>query len=330
MGVRDNYFELGGHSLLAVKLMNRIEEAFGKVLPVATLLQAPTIEQLAAILRRKGCSPAWSCLVSIQTGGSKPPFFCIHGVNGGVLRFYDLSRYLGPDQPFYGLQAQGLDARYPCHITTEDMASHYIEEIRRVHPQGPYFLGGYSFGGTIAFEMAQQLATQGQRDVLVVLFDTNFPQRSPASISRKIASMTCLLRVPAPERLSYLWRMLTVPIRSLRRQMYFARLPSIVKKVREACLQAESDYKPKPYPGRVILFRSNHKPLGEVSDPCARWNEYATRGLEVYEITGNHENILLEPQVRIVAEHLRACLDDAAVACPISVARRSELKRTVN
>src|SRR5207248_3109260 len=105
------------------------------------------------------------------------------------------------------------------------------------------------------------------------------------------------------------------------------RLPSIVKKVRKACLQAESDYKPRAYPGRVILFRSNHRPLGQVSDPCARWSEYAISGLEVYEIAGNHENILLEPQVRFVAEHLKACLDDAAVACHVSVARPSELNK---
>jgi len=133
IGVRDNYFELGGHSVLAVKLMNRIEEAFGRTLPIATLLQAPTIEQLAAILRREEWSPPWSCLVPIQTGGSKPPFFCIHGINGAVVRFHDLSRYLGSDQPFYGMQAQGLDAGHPCHTRTEDMASHYIKAVSYTH-----------------------------------------------------------------------------------------------------------------------------------------------------------------------------------------------------
>ena len=322
IGVRDNYFELGGHSLLAVKLMNRIEEAFGKTLPIATLLEAPTIELLAAILGRKGWTPPWSCLVPIQTRGSKPPFFCIHGINGAVVRFHDLSQYLGSDQPFYGLQAQGLDAGHPCHARTEEMASHYVEEIRRVQPQGPYFLGGYSFGGAIAFEMAQQLAAQGQEDAVVILFDTHFPQPRPPSISRKAALLTPF-RVPASERWTYISRLLRAPIRVVERRLHVARLPPNSKRVRKACLQAERDYTPRVYPGRVILFRSNHKPLGQLSDPRAGWSECAARGLEVYEIAGNHENILLEPQVRFVAEHLKACLDDAGVARRLSPAKIS-------
>jgi len=331
IGVRDNYFELGGHSLLAVKLMDRIAEAFGKTLPISTLLQAPTIEQLAAILRQKESLPAWSCLVPIQTGVSKPPFFCIHGINGGVVRFHDLSRHLGSDQPFYALQAQGLNAEHPCHLRTEDMASLYIKEIRRAQPHGPYFLGGYSFGGAIAFEMAQQLAAQGHEDTVVVLFDTNFPHS--ASNSGKAASnlsawsaLLRLFRLPAAKRWHYLSRMTTVPIRMVERRLHVARLPRIVKKVRTACLQAERDYVPRAYSGRVILFRSDHKPLGQLRDPRAGWSEYATRGLEIYEIAGNHENILLEPQVRSVAQQLKVCLDEAQAASQSSIAETS--KRT--
>jgi amino acid adenylation domain-containing protein len=313
IGVKDNYFELGGHSLLAVKLMNRIEQAFGKTLPIATLLQAPTIEQLAAILGHKGGTPPWSCLVPIQTAGSKPAFFCIHGINGGVVRFRELSRHLGPDQPFYGLQAQGLDPGYPCHTRTEDMAALYLEEIRKIAPQGPYLLGGYSFGGAIAFEIAQQLAAQGQKDVLVVLFDTNFPERKSPSKSPKAALLT-MCRVSAPGWRNHVSRIITAPKRSLQRRLHVARLPRIVKKVRKACLQAESEYMPKPFSGRVILFRSNHKPLGQLKDPRAEWQRYAARGLEICEVPGNHENILLEPQVRFVAERLKNYLEAPQVS----------------
>ena len=313
IGLKDNYFEMGGHSLLAVKLMKRIEDAFGKNLPIATLLQAPTIEQLAAILRGQKWSPAWSCLVPIQTSGSKPPFFCVHGANGTVVRFYDLSRYLGSEQPFYGLQARGLDPKYKCQTRAEDMAASYLDEIRKVQPRGPYFLGGYSFGGAIAFEMARRLASQGEEDVFVVLFDTHFPRRKPPPKSCKNAFLG-FFRVPASERWSYLSRMATAPTRAFQRWLYVARLPRMVKEVRKGCLQAESDYRPQTYPGRVILFRSDHEPLGRLGDPRAGWSECVPRGLEIYEITGNHENILLEPQVRRVAEHLKACLDYAFVA----------------
>src|SRR5205814_1839389 len=115
-------------SLLAVRLMHRIEQAFGKNLPIATLFEAPTIERLSMIVRQEGWSPQWSSLVPIQTGGSRPPFFCVHGVGANVIRFQDLPRYLASDQPFYGLQAQGLNAEYPCHTRAEDMAAHYIKE----------------------------------------------------------------------------------------------------------------------------------------------------------------------------------------------------------
>jgi len=328
ISVTDNYFELGGHSLVAVRLMKRIEEAFGKNLPIATLLQAPTIEQLAVIVRQKGGAPAWSCVVPIQTGGSKLPFFCIHGINGAVVRFHDLSRYLGADQPFYGVQANGLEVGQVLHTRTEDMAAHYIKEIRRVQPQGPYFLGGYSFGGMIAFEMAQQLSTQGREDAVVVLFDTNFPEPKP-SFSQKAAStssaLLTLFRVPASQRWAYLSRMVTVPVRMMQRWRHVARLPDYVKRVRTACLQAERDYTPRAYPGRVILFRSSHKPLGQLTDPRAGWHKYAVRGLEIREILGNHENILLEPQVRSVAEQLKTCLEGQPSAqIPLTTASQLE------
>lgn len=326
VGVKDNYFELGGHSLLAVKLMNRIEQAFDKTLPIATLLQAPTIEQLAAIVRYRGGTPPWSCLVPIQTTGSKQAFFCIHGINGGVVRFRELSRHLGPDWPFYALQAQGLDAAHECHSRTEDMASLYIREIRSVQPHGPYFLGGYSFGGAIALEMAQQLAAQGEKESVVVLFDTNFPMRNGASLQSTSLALLQFLRAPASQMPHYVWRILTAPKRAVHRRLHVARLPRIVKKVRSACLHAEESYEPQPYSGRMILFRSTHKPLGQVVDPRAEWERYAARGLEICEVPGNHENILLEPQVRFVAERLKSYLD----APQVPLANVLQFKRTVS
>ena len=169
IGITDNYFELGGHSLVAVSLMKRIEEAFGKTLPIATLLQAPTIEQTGRDSSPEGWGAGWSSLVPIQTSGTKPPFFCIHGANGAVVRFYDLSRYLGADQPFYGVQAQGLDAA-TIRVTRVSRKWHPITSRKsaRLQPHGPYFLGGYSMGGTIAYEMAQQLAAQGEEGVVSV------------------------------------------------------------------------------------------------------------------------------------------------------------------
>lgn len=154
VGVKDNFFELGGESLLAMNLFTQIEKTFDKTLALSTLLQAPTVELLANILSQEAKSESWSSLVPIQTSGSKIPFFCIHGQQGNVLNFRELALYLGADQPFYGLQSLGLDGKELPYFRIEDMAAHYINEIQTLQPEGPYFLGGNSMGGIVAFEMS--------------------------------------------------------------------------------------------------------------------------------------------------------------------------------
>jgi len=321
IGIRHSFFELGGNSLVAVRLMQRIEQAFGKHLSIATLFQAPTVEQLAGILRQEGWSPAWSSVVAIQTGGSKPPFFCVHGVGGNVLRFYALAQHLGSNQPFYALQAQGLTADYPCHTRAEDMAAHYVKEMRGIQPEGPYFLGGYSFGGMVALEMAQQLVAQGEEPPVVVLFDTLCATARESSFSQKLTSFSSplrnILRISGAEKRAYLSRVATAPLRAIQWGLHVAKLPAKVRKVRNACLRAARYYVPRAYPGRVILFRSSREPLGGVADPYAGWNEYLANGFQVCEVKSNHDNILLEPQVQLVAEQLRTCLNEAHRTCQL-------------
>ena len=143
IGIHQNYFDLGGNSLLAVRLFTRIGQEFNANLPLSTLFQAQTVAALADILRSKPREENWSPSVAIQPTGSRPPFFCIHGGGGNVLIYRALSQHLGLDQPFYGLQSQGLDGRRALLTRIEDMAELYVRELRRVQPHGPYFLGGY-------------------------------------------------------------------------------------------------------------------------------------------------------------------------------------------
>ena len=174
VGVTDDFFDLGGHSVLAVSLIERIAETFGEELSPATLLQAANIRQQAEVLRQHSKSKPFSSLVPIQPNGAQPPFYCVHEV-GGYLYYRDLAHHLGNNQPFYGLQPRGLDAKQLLDTTIEEMAAHYISDIKQVQHSGPYFLGGFSFGGVVAYEMARQLIADGADVGLVVLIDAYGP-----------------------------------------------------------------------------------------------------------------------------------------------------------
>ncbi|HAA27814.1 MAG TPA: hypothetical protein DCE56_09295 [Cyanobacteria bacterium UBA8553] len=207
IGVKDNFFELGGHSLLAVHLFAEIEQMMGITLPLATLFEALTIEQLAVVLRRDGCSALWSSLVAIQPGRAKPPLFCIHPIGGNVLEYVNLVRYLDSEQPVYGIQAQGLDEKQVPLNRVEDMASHYIKEIRTIQPEEPYFLAGYSFGGLVAFEMAQQFHAQGQKVELLALLDApspTFQEKRPSLFQYLWIHLTNLWKLDLREKFTYI------------------------------------------------------------------------------------------------------------------------------
>jgi amino acid adenylation domain-containing protein len=304
LGVNENFFELGGHSLLAVRLMHSIEQRFGKRLPITTLLDASTVEQLAALLRKENWSPAWCSLVPIQGSGTRPPFFCVHGIGGTVLRFHDLAHFLGNDQPVYGLQAQGLDDQRPCHRRIEDMAGHYINELQIAQPEGPYYLGGYSFGGMVALEMAHQLKSEGHQVGLVVLLDT-----FPAGVKSGFSLFRKYLTLPLDQQWMHLNRKARAFPRSVRRRIAMMRLPNTLKKVRNASYDAARVYKLKPYGGSVVLFRASEKGLSSVNVESA-WRELAPR-IEIYEVSGHHGNIVEKPQVQLLATELKLRLEIA-------------------
>ncbi len=185
IGVQDNFFELGGDSLSAVRLVARLEEAFGKSLPLHLLLQAPTIERLAAALEENGWDRRGAFLVEIQSKGSQLPLFCVHPVNTHI--FVHLARRLGPEQPCYGLHLFGLAPARKPRVVIEPLASRYLDEIRKVQPEGPYFLCGLCAGGVVAFEMAQQLKARGEEVAFLALLDTFGPGGHAASRTRPVA-----------------------------------------------------------------------------------------------------------------------------------------------
>ncbi|MGH9395914.1 MAG: thioesterase domain-containing protein [Terriglobia bacterium] len=331
IGLNENYFELGGDSILAVHLFAEIEKVFKVKLPVASLYETPTIEELAQVLRGEAAVAGWSSLVAIQPAGSRLPFFCMHGAGGNVLIYRDLARHLGPDQPFYGLQSQGLDGSCPPLTTVEEMAAVYVKEIRSVQPHGPYFLGGYCGGGTIAFEVAQQLRVEGEEADLLALFDTmNWSKARPFSLwarnyylaQRLAFHVANFFRLDSEGKSKFLLGKIQV-LRSrvpVWRDMLLARLdrrsrtegpPSrLLARIWEANDRACSNYIPKPYPGSVTDFRPI-KQYRIFNQPNLKWDRLALEGQEVITLPVYPAGMLVEPFVRHLAAALRMSIDTA-------------------
>ncbi|MBW4560439.1 MAG: amino acid adenylation domain-containing protein [Mojavia pulchra JT2-VF2] len=356
IGVTDNFFDLGGHSLLAIKLFWEIEQAFGKSLPLACLFQSGTVEALGKILcpeevetnhaslttgQQDKSTAAWSSLVAIQPNGSKPPFFCIHGLGGEVLCFRELAMSLGADQPFYGLQSPGLDGKQPLLPRIEDMAALYIQEIRSIQPHGPYFLGGYSFGGIVAYEMAQQLERQGEKVGLLVMLDTCRPgagQRAPF-VKRIVEHFHNLIKLGP----SYLWQRTQIWSKwgkqllqsgAYHLKKKFKRYSNAKPKylvdisqklsdtdqhleIMENHVQMLNKYTYEVFPGRMLVLRTEDQNrgdgiVGEKFDPQYGWGDMVSGGLDVHYIPGSHLTLLNEPHVQVVAEKLRDRLAQSA------------------
>ena len=178
VGASDDFFELGGHSLLALRLIARVESVFGKRIPVASVFHGRTVAQMAMLLREKSQPPRATSIVEIQPQGSRPPLMLVHGAGGGMFWGYTtLAHHLGTDQPVYAFKSRGVDG---CDelASIEDLARHYIADLRAFQPRGPYCLGGYCFGGNVAYEMARELRAQGEKVALLALINCMPPNSS--------------------------------------------------------------------------------------------------------------------------------------------------------
>lgn len=336
IGVTDKFFELGGHSLLAVRMISQIEKTFGKRLRVAVVFQNSTVELLANVLREQSLETSISAVVEIQPKGAKPPLFFVHGVGGGMFWGYtNLSRYMGNDQPVYGFKSRGQDGLEEFG-TIEEIAGHYVKELRVFQPQGPYYLAGYCFGGNVAYEMARQLHAQGQTVALLALMDCSAPnstydtaRRTPRYwLSFLVNLFYCVgnfLQLNPTRRMEYVRsKSRSFGKRFLRRISLAKADPSKVdmdalvdlssyrdeeRALWEAHIRALLLYHPKPHAGRVILFRTRGHPLFSSFDSQNGWGEFVANGMEVKVVPGVHESMLEEPHVQVLAHELKACLE---------------------
>jgi thioesterase domain-containing protein/malonyl CoA-acyl carrier protein transacylase/acyl carrier protein len=323
--VDDNFFDLGGHSILAARLFAETERLIGQAVPLSLLYRAPTIRELAAAITAQDSPAAWKSLVPIQAGGTRPPLFLIHGAEGNVLLYRQLARSLGPDHPVYGLQAAGLSGSEPLDPDFGRTAARYIREMRTVQPKGPYHLGGYCLGGTIALEMAHQLRAQGEQVGLVAMIEDynvnslSWPLPKTVRWVNKALNVYFhlhnMLAAEKGHRMGFFMQKLRVEVQRMRssasimgsRMRGMLGLSSGLRyhhtRVDKAFDDALARYIPPSYPGTVTLFMAQRRFMG-FPDHRNGWGGVA-RDVVVHLLPMMPRGSLIEPYVDELAALIR-------------------------
>jgi thioesterase domain-containing protein/acyl carrier protein len=321
VGIQHNLFELGAHSLLVARMLTRIEQEFGKKLSFISVFGAPTIEELAALLRRSDKSTRFTKTVAIQPAGTRSPFFVL----GGSFFFRPLAQHLGVHQPtlVVNFDASIVD-RLHTPYTFEELAGYMAQAIREHQPQGPYFIGGFCDYGLIAYETARQLLSQGHQVALLALFDTCNPaylrrttngHESGISWNRVVFHLKKLRQQSSAEA----YRYIEVRIKQMWQTLFKrssevpAGIPSPENTghpvyLERIFLSALEKYDPKPYAGQVAIFRADTKSIEELSG----WRDVITGPLELHDIPGTHSGMFFDPHVDELGRRLAASIDKAS------------------
>ena len=300
---------------------------------------SPGIKESVAIPQLSDEPPLWAPLVPLQQRGSKSPIFCVHPAGGSVLPLVDLARQFIPDQPFYGLQAVGLYEEREPYTIIEEMAARYVDEIRLIQQEGPYVIGGLSFGGFVAFEIAQQLYNQNQAVSLLAILDTVAPSFD-SELNERTHDSDAVLFDWATQAAEATEKKLSLTLEEFRQLHPEAQLEFVLDQLRatrlfagdiklrqarreikiyQAHARALRNYRPRVYPGPITLFRSSEMADNKAyrnmyehpsfADPAMGWGPLSTEPIEIYRVPGHHSQIVIEPNVQIVAQHMRACLE---------------------
>ncbi len=330
ISIYDNFFEIGGHSLSAVQIMARLEKETGQRLPLASLFESPTIESLALLLQMDGQSITWDSLVPIRPKGSKTPLYIVHGGGLNVLLFNTLAIHMDQEQPIYGLQAKGLNGIDTPLDKLEDIAAHYVSEIIKQNPNGPYALAGYSFGGTVAYEMAKQLQAIGKEVKVLALFDS-YANQSPYAypkhirVLKKIRSYiyrffyTFVLLFKNPiSTFKYKTRMINMKLKTFYWKLNYGKFKDQIGffgysvEIDNMNQKAADNYFIKPYNGKIDLFRAKVRTYYMDDPKYLGWKKYALKGVHIHEIPGDHNYIFAPPNDKEFAYVLQNCLNQSA------------------
>lgn len=328
----DDFFELGGHSILAVEVMSSLDKKIDTQLPLTTIFKHPTVRSFAALLENgeemEAANPSWSSLVPIKPEGSKPPIYVIHGVAANITNYFKLIDHVDKDQPIYGLQAKGLNGLDSPNVGLENIAAHYVNEILAHNPEGPYHIGGYSFGGYVAFEMARQLIAKNKPMGKLIIFDTsvdpmddNAPKTGllemiSKEFNKRKVEMQLLVEAPNTFRTTK-GRMIKRKTENLLTKIGLQKDKSpldrnaIIKKIKNINKDAMINYTLKPILTDMVLFKARIKLAPVSEEKYYGWAPYVNT-IQVIDIDGDHNSMFDLPFVGPFASKLQDVLDDHA------------------
>lgn len=328
LGVTDNFFLLGGSSLQATKLFKQVKKFYQKTLTPAMLLQAPTIEELAQLINQK--EPiTFAALVGTQVTGTKTPLFFITGAGYDNTMIYPLGRFLSPEQPVYGMQLAWGENNQKTYTRIEEMAGSFIPQIQSIQPHGPYYLGGYSFGGIVAYEIAQQLSAQGEKVATVIALDTygpNYPP--PTSLAKKVNYVLGNFRkLSAKKKFDYFIQKSRNVLMGIKVKFWgklygfylssHRQVPPILKNILSdndrtfiQALTIRRFYHALGYQGRMDLFLAEETRTRPNVEPHLGWNQVIKGQLKIHNVPGSHATIIKEPHLEILAQSLKKVLDE--------------------
>lgn len=306
ISVVDNFFELGGNSLLTLQLFSEIEKAFRQKLTVSVIFKEDTIEKIAELLQKNSSEMDGSPLVTMQPYGNNFPLFFIHNLSGEVISYRSLVSELTTNRPIYGLR-YAINEN-DSHITIQEMATTYIQEIRKIQPNGPYYLLGHSLGGMIAYEMAQQLIEQHQEISLLALLDSRNPKchQNISNIKLIIGNLNVLFKLSWRQKVPFILEKYKNNFR--KKELLPFTLSEEYEEREKKLLKAANSFDPRPYPGRIVFFRAVDNMNNLLLDNKYGWESSGQGSIDVYKVPGNHTSMLDKSNVISVAMHLAAYL----------------------
>jgi thioesterase domain-containing protein/acyl carrier protein len=333
IGVEDDFFDIGGHSLNAVQLMSEIKRKFQLDLPLSALIAKPTIRSIAGLIESKNTDHLWEVIVPIRLGGSLPPLFLIHGAGLNILLYQSLTKHLTSDRPIYGLQAKGLNGIHTITTSIGEMAAHYIEEIKKIQPRGPYYFLGFSLGGFIGFEMARILTRQNEKINFIGIIDS---VASLANENRPLlekAASRCYRTIAVPAYL--LWLFIKEPWLQKRKFIlnksrnlalslrYYYKKAGVRHKKHETpiasgdappaylsndlkikLMEALRHYTLLPTDVQVDLFKARKATFYIPDRKFYGWSKYAEKGVIPHTMPGEHSSLFAPPNDRYFAQIL--------------------------